>query len=83
MRSSTSADRLEAAVANHLPIDASSTLPAAIAATTLAAAREVIAQDLQPGRMVVLLSGRPADTAAALAAVGVTEFRRVTEQAAP
>jgi hypothetical protein len=48
-------------------IDTGSTLPAAIAATTLAAARRVIAQDLQPGRMVVVLSGRPADNDAAFA----------------
>lgn len=81
IRSSTAADQLEAAVANHLPLDTSSTLPAAIATTTLATARAVIEQDLQPARMVVVLSGRPADTDAALAAIGVTEAQRVTEQA--
>jgi hypothetical protein len=33
--------------------------------------------------MVVLLSGRPADTDAALAAVGVTNVRYITEPATP
>lgn len=80
VRSSATADRLEAAVANHLPIDAAA-LPAAIAATTLDEVRAVIAQDLQPGRMVVVLSGRPADAEAALAAAGVTSFQRVSEDA--
>jgi zinc protease len=79
VKASAVADDLEAAVANRLAIDAAAMLPAAIATTTLAAAREVIGEDLQPARMVVLLSGRPADTAAALAAAGVDRVERVPE----
>jgi zinc protease len=82
IKSSTAADRLEAAAGNQLPIDAAQTLPAEIARVTLAEARQVIAQDLKPERMLVLLSGRPADTAAALAAAGVTRFRSVTDDPA-
>jgi zinc protease len=79
-RSTTAADRLEAVAANHLPIDAVDALPAEIAATTLGAARAVIAQDLRAERMVVMLGGRPKDTAAAFAAAGVTTFQTVTEE---
>jgi zinc protease len=78
-QSSTEADRLEAAVTNHLALDAAAALPAEIARTTLAQVRAVITSDLEPKRMVVLLSGRPADTAAALATAGVTQVRTVTE----
>jgi hypothetical protein len=39
----------------------------------------VIGQDLQAARMVLMLSGRAQDTAAAFAAVGVTRFETVTE----
>jgi zinc protease len=81
-RSSTAADRLEAVAANHLPIDAVETLPAEIAATTLDAARAVIAQDLQAERMVMMLGGRPQDTAAAFAAAGVTRFQTVADEPA-
>lgn len=52
VRTSVAADRLEAVVASQLPIDAVETLPAEVASTTLDAARAVIAQDLQAGRMV-------------------------------
>ncbi|HEY0477494.1 MAG TPA: insulinase family protein [Kofleriaceae bacterium] len=82
MMSSTVADHLEVAVSHHLPLDAAAALPGAIAQTTLAAARDVIAADLRPERMVVLLSGRPAATAAALQAAGVTRFQTVEDGAA-
>lgn len=82
VRSSITADRLEAVVANQLPLDAVETLAAEIASTTIDAARAVIAQDLQPARMVTMLSGRQQDTAAALAAAGVTRFETVLEQPA-
>jgi zinc protease len=81
-RSSTAADRLERVAASQLPNDAIETLPAEIAATTLDAARAVIAQDLQAARMVVVLDGRPQDTAAAFAAAGVTQFQTVAEEPA-
>ncbi|HEX7841100.1 MAG TPA: hypothetical protein VF469_26665, partial [Kofleriaceae bacterium] len=77
MVSSTVADQLEATVTHHLPLDASAALPGAIATTTPADARAVIAADLQPQRMVVLLSGRPAATAAAFQAAGVARFQTV------
>jgi zinc protease len=79
MKASSVADELEAAVAHQLPIDNAATLPAAIAETTLPDARAVLAADLAPARMVVMLSGRPADTAAALRAVNVTRFRTVAD----
>jgi hypothetical protein len=82
VRSSVAADRLEAVAANHLPIEAVETLPVEIASTTVDAARAVIAQDLQAARMVLMLSGRQQDTAAAFAAVGVTRFETVTEEPA-
>ena len=83
VRTSAAADRLEAAVTNHLPIDAVETLPAEIASTTLDAARAVIAQDLQAARMVLMLSGRQEDVAPAFAAAGVTRFETVREQRVP
>jgi zinc protease len=83
MMSSTVADELEAAVAKHRTINAAATLPAAIAATTLRDARAVIAADLKPERMVVLLSGRRADTAAAFAAAGVTHVQIVNDDPVP
>jgi len=79
VRTSVAANRLEAVVANQLPIDATDALPAEIAATTIDAARSVIAQDLQTARMVLMLSGRAQDTAAAFAAAGVARFATVTE----
>jgi zinc protease len=82
VRTSAAADRLEAVVANHLPLDAVETLPAEIAATTVDAARAVIAQDLQIERMVLMLRGRQEDVAVAFAAAGVTGFDTVTEQPA-
>jgi zinc protease len=82
VRTSAAAYRLEAAIANHLPLDAVETLPAEIAATTVDAARAVITQDLQAARMVLMLSGRQEDVAAAFAAAGVTRFDTVTEQPA-
>jgi zinc protease len=81
-RSSLAADRLEAVAANHLPLDAVETLPAEIAASTLDTARAVIAQDLQATRMVLMLGGRPQDTAAAFAAAGMTQFQTVAEEPA-
>lgn len=82
VRISIAADRLEAVVADHLPIDAVETLPAEIASTTVDAVRAVIAQDLQTARMVLMLSGRQEDVAAAFAAAGVTRFETVREQPA-
>jgi zinc protease len=79
MKVSGVADELEAAVAHHRPIDDAATLPAAIARTTLADARAVIAADLAPARMVVLLSGRPADTAAAMRAANITTYRAIDD----
>jgi zinc protease len=80
VRTTAAADRLEAVIANHLPIDAVETLPAEIASTTIDATRAVIAQDLQPARMVMMLSGRQQDTAAAFTAAGVTRFETIREQ---
>jgi zinc protease len=80
VRTSAAADRLEAVVANHLPLEAVETLPAEIASTTIDAARAVIEQDLQPARMVMMLSGRQQDTAAAFTAAGVTRIETVHEQ---
>jgi zinc protease len=82
VRTSVAADRLEAVATNHLPIDAVETLPAEIASTTVDAALAVIAQDLQAARMVLMLSGRQEDVAAAFTAVGVTRFETVREQPA-
>ncbi len=79
VRSSIAADRLEAVVASQLPIDATETLSAEIASTTVDAARAVIAQDLQAARMVLMLSGQARVTAAAFAAAGVSRFETVTE----
>jgi predicted Zn-dependent peptidase len=78
-RSSIAADRLEAVVADHLPSEAVETLPAEVASTTADAVRTVIAQDLQAARMVLMLSGRQPDVAAAFAAAGVTKFETVSE----
>jgi zinc protease len=82
VRTSVAADRIEAVAADRLPIDAIETLPAEIASTTIDAARAVIAQDLQAARMVLMLSGRQEDVAAAFAAAGVTRFETVREQPA-
>ncbi len=79
VRSSAAAYRLEAVVTNRLPIGAAETLPAEIASTTVDDARAVIAQDLQAARMVLMLSGRQEDVAAAFAAAGVTRFETVRE----
>jgi len=83
VESSTEADRLEAAVTNHLGLEEAQALPGAIAATTLAKARAVIAEDLALTRMTVLLSGRPTDTQAVLATAGVSHARTVAEPPAP
>jgi len=82
MKASSVADELEAAVTQHLAIDDAATLPAKIAATTLAEARAVTAADLAPARMAVMLSGRPADTTAALQAANVTRFQSIDDGAA-
>jgi zinc protease len=79
VRTSVAAGRLEAVAVHHLPIHAVETLPAEIAATTIEAARAVIGQDLRTDRMVMMLSGRQQDVAAAFAAAGVTRFETVTE----
>jgi len=81
MRSGIAADRLEAVAANRSQLDEINTLSADIAATTLEAVRALIVQDLQPRRMVLMLGGRPPDTAAAFAAAGVTHFQTVAEPA--
>lgn len=83
VKSATATDRLEAAVVNHLGLDEAAALPDAVAATTLAQARVVIGEDLQPARMVVLLSGQPTDTTAAFASANVPNVRTVTEPPAP
>lgn len=83
MQSDAVADELEAAVTHHAPIETTDLATAAIARATLADARAVIADDLQPQRMVVLLSGRPADTDAAFAAAGISVYQRVTDPALP
>jgi zinc protease len=82
MQSSAVADALESAVTHHAPIDTANLRAAAIARTTLADARALIAADLQPQRMVVVLSGRPADTAAAFAAAGISGYQRVADEPA-
>jgi zinc protease len=73
--SSFTAGRLEAAVAERLALDADHGAAAAIAATTPADIRAVIAADLQPGRTIGILSGRADDVAAAFAAAGITGVR--------
>jgi hypothetical protein len=82
VRAGAAADRIEAVIANHLPIEATDGLAAEIAATTVDAARAVIAQDLQAARMVLLLSGKQRDVAAAFAAAGVAHYETVYEQPA-
>jgi zinc protease len=81
-RSDLAAAQLQALVAHHLPADASGKLAGEIAATTLADAQAVIAQDLQPARMVGMLGGRAPDVDAAFAAAGVVPSQRVTEEPA-
>lgn len=68
---SATARRLQHAVTSHAGL-ARESLAAAIASTTLRDVARVIAEDLQPARMVGVLSGRPADTAAAMATAGIT-----------
>lgn len=67
---SATARRLQRAVTGHAGL-ARESLAAAIASTTLSDVARVIAEDLQPARMVGVLSGRPADTAAAMTAAGI------------
>lgn len=78
---SATARRLEYAATSQLAITRES-LAAAIASTTLRDVARVIAQDLQPTRMVGVLSGRSADTATALAAAGITGARSMGEPTA-
>ena len=66
--------RLQRAVTSHSAI-ARESLAAAIASTTLRDVVRVIAEDLQPARMVGVLSGRSSDTAAAMATAGITGAR--------
>lgn len=80
MQSDAVADALESAVTHHAPIDTASLRAGAIARTALADVRAVMDADLQPQRMVVLLSGRPADTAAAFAAAGISGYQRVDDE---
>lgn len=68
---SATGSRLEHAVTSHAAI-ARESLASEIASMRLSDVARVIAQDLQPGRMVGALSGRPADVAAALATAGIT-----------
>lgn len=77
LRVDSVADALEEAVAEGRPLDQPQALPAAIAGTLLADVREVLAADLQRPRMTVLLSGPPADTAAAFAAAGLANVHTV------
>lgn len=59
------------------------TAPRAWAAPEMDSARPaVIAQDLQAARMVLMLSGRQHDVAAAFAAAGMARFETVREQPA-
>ena len=83
MQSDAVADALESAVTHHAPIDTASLRAATIARTTLADVRAAMDADLQPQRMVVVLSGRPADTAAAFAAAGISGYQRVDDEPAP
>ena len=83
MQSDAVADALESAVTHHAPIESAGLRAAAIARTTLADVRAAMDADLQPQRMVVLLSGRPADTAAVFAAAGISGYQRVDDEPAP
>jgi zinc protease len=77
---SVTARRLEYAVAGGLPLDIDAALAAAVATTTLDDATRVIAQDLQPARMVGVLGGRDADVHAALEAAGISHARVLGER---
>jgi predicted Zn-dependent peptidase len=77
-RAASVARRLETRVINQLPLDEA--LAPQVAATTLAAIAPLIAQDLDPTRMVAIVSGQAGDTAAALAAAGITPQRQVADQ---
>lgn len=81
MRSDLEAARLEDAISYGLPLDAAR-LPAEVAATTLDDIRAVIAQDLQPARMAVVLVGRPEATDGAFRAAGAAAYRRIGAGAA-
>jgi hypothetical protein len=60
-----------------------SPIPAEFPSRCCGDARAVIAADLEPERMVGLLSGRQADTAAAFAAAGVTRVQIVKDDPVP
>jgi predicted Zn-dependent peptidase len=77
---SVTARRLEYAVAGGLPLDIDAALAAAVATTTLDDVTRVIAQDLQPARMVGVLGGRDADVQAALEAAGISHARVLGER---
>lgn len=73
---SATAARLEQAVVTGTAFG-NEALAAAVAATTWRDVARLIAQDLQSARMVAVLRGRPADTAAALAAAGISGARQI------
>lgn len=81
--SSSVADEIQSAVVHRVPIALAGALPGAIAETTLADARAAVAADLQPSRMVVVLSGRPTDTAAAFTAAGASRVQIVSSERTP
>lgn len=78
---SATAWRLQHAITSHSGLTRES-LAAAIASTTLRDVVRVIAEDLQPARMVGVLSGRPADTAAAMTTAGITGARSIGDATA-
>jgi len=78
---SATGSRIERALANHAALDRSA-LAAEVASTTLRDLSRLIAQDLPPARMVGLLSGRPADVAAAMRTAGISAGRTVHETTA-
>jgi zinc protease len=73
--SSFTAARLEAAAAEGRPLDSDDGEASAIAATSPADIRALIAADLQAARTVGILSGRRGEVRAAFAAAGVTDAR--------
>jgi len=73
------ADRLEDAVVDGLPVDGGAWEMKAVAATTVADVQAVLAADLQPARMVGLLSGAKQVVDATLAAAGITGAVQVAE----
>jgi predicted Zn-dependent peptidase len=75
------ARRLESAVASRAPITDGEALAGAVAATTPAEVRQVIAQDLQLARMVGVLSGRSSDTSVAVTGAKIRGARTINGSA--